>query len=195
MTRISQPACPLIPRSISASDRERNPSIFAPKTRSASRLPRSLIALTGILLLIGPARAVPPPAPIHFQAIAPTHPLKAGAIFDLVLHAAIDPGWHLYALTEPEDGPIATEINLTEGDPAELLRTGQSRPRTSQDPVFGKPVTLFESSATFTLHLQLARALPPGAHLLHVLVRYQSCNDHVCLPPRTETVEAPLSTN
>ena len=98
-------------------------------------------------------------------------------------------------MTEPEDGPIATEINLTEGDPADLLRTEPSKPRTVQDPVFGKPVGLYEGSATFTLHLQLIRQLPAGPHPVHILVRYQSCNDHICLPPHTDTIEAALTTN
>ncbi len=142
-----------------------------------------------------PAAHAAPPTPIHFTAAAPTHPIKPGAKFDLTLHATIDPGWHLYALTEPEDGPIATEINLTEGDPAQFLSATQSKPRTTQDAVFARAVTLFESTATFTLHLQLARNLPAGPHPLHILVRYQSCNDHVCLPPHTETIEAALTTN
>ena len=144
-----------------------------------------------VLLLTTAHATPPPPTPIHWQATSPTHP-RPGAKLDLQLTAKIDPGWHLYTLTEPEDGPTPTEINLTEGDPATLLRTQQSKPRTVQDPVFGRPVTLFESSATFTLHLQLAPTFPAGPHPLHLLIRYQSCNDQVCLPPHTDTVEVPL---
>ena len=148
-----------------------------------------------LLLALTVTANAAPPTPIHFSATAPTHAVKAGSKFDLTLHATIDPGWHLYALTEPEDGPVATEINLTEGDPAQFLSATQSKPRTTQDAVFAKPVTLFESAATFTLHLQLERRLAPGAHPVHILVRYQSCNDHVCLPPHTDTVEATLTTD
>ncbi len=152
--------------------------------------------LATLLLLSATAQATPPPPPpVHWQATPPPHSLKPGTKFDLQLTAKIDPGWHLYALTEPEDGPVATEINLTEGDPATLLRTTQSKPRTFQDPVFNQSVTLFESSATFTLHLQAAPTIPAGPHPLHVLIRYQSCNDHVCLPPHTDTVEVPMPTN
>ena len=154
---------------------------------------KASILLLAILLLGTPAQAAPPPpAPVHWQATPPPHTFKPGQKFDLQLTAKIDPGWHLYALTEPENGPIATEINLTEGDPATLLRTTQSKPRTFQDPVFNQSVTLFESSATFTLHLQAAPTIPANSHSLHVLIRYQSCNDHVCLPPHTDTVEVPF---
>ena len=38
----------------------------------------------------------------------------------VALNAAIDPGWHLYALEQPEGGPIPTTIKITSGKPFTL---------------------------------------------------------------------------
>src|SRR5688500_6212619 len=40
--------------------------------------------------------------------------LKAGERILLNLKAEIEPGWHLYALDQPEGGPIATTIVVTD---------------------------------------------------------------------------------
>ena len=117
--------------------------------------------------------------------------VKAGARFTVTITGDLDPGWHLYALEEPEDGPVATEIALTDGDPADLIRVEEGEPKVVPDPLFKKPTGYFDHSADFTLHLQAAKA--PTASQLRVLIRYQSCNDHVCLPPHTDTVNVPLT--
>jgi thiol:disulfide interchange protein DsbD len=104
----------------------------------------------------------------------------------------VDAGWHLYALEEPDGGPIATQVALTEGDPANLLHVDESKPRIVFDPLFQQPTGFFENTADFTLHLQLAKDAPAGTLPLHVLVRYQSCNDKVCLPPHTDTIDVPI---
>jgi hypothetical protein len=68
----------------------------------------------------------------------------------------------------------------------------ESKPKVVPDPVFQVATEFFENTASFTLHLQMAGDAAPGAHTLHVLVKYQSCNDRVCLPPHTDTVEVPV---
>lgn len=142
------------------------------------------------------------PAAVHAAAKSPVHwsvknspakPVKPGAKFSVTVTGAIDPGWHLYAMEEPQGGPIPTEVALTEGDPADLLRVEESKPKMQADPMFQQPTGLFDGVASFTLRLQMAKDAAPGPHTLHVLVKYQSCNDRICLPPRTDTVEAPVT--
>ena len=150
---------------------------------------RFVIVLVG--LSVGVASAAPrPPVTWRVKAVGP---VKAGARFTVTLAGAIDPGWHLYALTEPDGGPVATEIALTEGDPADLLRVEQSKPKVIFDPLFNVATGFFENAAEFTLRLQAPRDAAAGMHALHVLIRYQSCNDHVCLPPHNDVVEVPVT--
>ncbi len=126
----------------------------------------------------------------HIKAAPRT--VKAGTKFTVTITGDLDPGWHLYALEEPEDGPVATEIALTDGDPADLIRVEEGEPKVVPDPLFKKPTGYFDHSADFMLHLQAAKT-PAASSQLRVLIRYQSCNDHVCLPPHTDTVNVPLA--
>lgn len=136
--------------------------------------------------------AAPPAPPVHWHIKSAPAAVKPGATVSVLIAGEIDPGWHLYALDEPEGGPNATEISLTDGDAADLLNVEEAKPKTVVDPLFGMPVQFFAGSAIFTLHLKVNEATPAGAHTLHVLLRYQSCNDRVCLPPHTDTLEVPL---
>lgn len=140
-----------------------------------------------------PAAAAPKsPVQWHVKA-APGKPVKTGAKFHVTITGVPDSGWHLYALEEPEGGPIATEVSLTEGDPADLLRVEESRPKMLPDPVTQKPAGFFDGPADFVLHLQSEKEAPAGPGVLRVMVRYQSCNDRMCLPPHTETVQVPVT--
>jgi hypothetical protein len=136
--------------------------------------------------------AVNPPVQWHVKA-APGKAVRAGAKFTVTISGQLDPGWHLYALEEPQGGPVATEVALSDGDPADLIRVEEGKPKILPDPLFQKPTGFFEGSADFTLHLQVAKGATAGPGTLHILVRYQSCNDRVCLPPHTDTVPVELT--
>ena len=159
------------------------------------RAPTSLLAISLAVVSLSPyTTANQKITPVHWQTKdASAKPLKPGAKFTVVLEAMIDPGWHLYALEEPKGGPTATEIALTEGDAADLLRVDQSKPKVLPDPVFQQPTGFFETAADLHPPLQLAPDASPGPHTLHVLAKYQSCNDRLCLPPHTDTLEIPIT--
>jgi DsbC/DsbD-like thiol-disulfide interchange protein len=123
---------------------------------------------------------------------APEQAVKAGSTIKVTLAAKITPGWHLYALEEPEGGPTATEVGLGETDAADLLSVTEGEPELRPDPVLKMPVKLFEGRAAFTLRVRMDAGAKAGPGQLHVLVRYQSCNDRMCLPPRTDTVVVPV---
>ncbi len=126
-------------------------------------------------------------SPVHWSAESSLPPkLQPGSRFNVLLHAAIDDGWHLYALQEADAFPLATEIALQKGEPAELLRVDQLRPRHVVDPESHVVTNSFTGSTTFTL--RLASTTEPPMRGLHVLVQYQACNDRLCLPPRNELV-------
>jgi hypothetical protein len=125
---------------------------------------------------------------------APQGAVKSGAKFEVTVTGAIQPGWHVYALQEPDGGPIATQVGLADGDPADVLKVTSDKPKLVMDPAFGMQTGLFLNTVDFTLHLQAPKEGGSGeAKPLHVLVRYQSCDNHVCLPPHTDTVDVPVT--
>ena len=62
-----------------------------------------------------------------------------------------------------------------------------------QDASFGMEVELYEGEAVFTLPVKVAAGAAPGAQKLVVSASYQSCNNKVCLPPKTVKVEVPVT--
>ena len=145
-----------------------------------------------LLVLAASAAHAAPKPPVQWSA-KPVLSAKAGAALAVNVGGKIDPGWHVYALEEPDGGPIATVVGLTEGDPADLLRVTEDKPILFSDPLFHLTTGLHRNSVSFTLHLKLDKDAKPGLTPLHVLIRYQSCDDHVCLPPHTDTVEVPVT--
>jgi hypothetical protein len=103
------------------------------------------------------------------------------------ISAKIEGGWHLYSISQPPGGPIATRIWIPEDQP--FKQSGNLRgPKSDKifDPNFNMDVELYEGSAEFQLPVK------PEAdtkQTLHVKVSYQSCSDTLCLPPKTITLE------
>ena len=133
------------------------------------------------------------PTPVHWTlGDLLESPVPPGVTFIAKLSAQIEPGWHLYAMEESDEGPIATEIGLAEGDTLTLLSVDEPAPRMMPDPMLRRSVGMFQKDASFNLHLRCPHKLPAGS-TSHILVRYQTCNEQVCLPPHTETIAFTLS--
>ncbi len=118
--------------------------------------------------------------------------IEEGASIKASLRAVIGPGWHLYALDQPPGGPIPTTIKVAPNSP--FILNGQVKAPTPQikpDPNFvidDKPLTtkFYENNAEFGLDLKaLSRS---RADELALDVRFQLCNDTLCLPPKTVRV-------
>jgi thiol:disulfide interchange protein DsbD len=113
-----------------------------------------------------------------------------GAVVKVKLKASIAEGWHMYSLKRMDGGPIATRITVPEGQPFALAGAIEaSEPIKLQDPVFEMEVEYWTEAAAFTLPVRIAAAARPGPATLKVATRYQTCDDKLCLPPRTETLE------
>ena len=68
-----------------------------------------------------------------------------------------------------------------------------TEPQTLQDPSFNMEVELYEGEATFTLPVRIASGTSGGPQNLVANASYQSCNNKICLPPKTIKVEIPIS--
>jgi DsbC/DsbD-like thiol-disulfide interchange protein len=136
-----------------------------------------------------------PPDPVAWTVQgAPAKAVKAGARFPVKVVAQIQKGWHIYGLTPAADGPIATRLWVAEGQPATLAGPVQgTEPQTMQDPAFNMEVQLYEGEVSFTLPLRLAAAAPPGAQKIVVNASFQSCDNKICLPPKTVKLEVPVT--
>jgi DsbC/DsbD-like thiol-disulfide interchange protein len=134
-----------------------------------------------------------PPDPVVWKIeTPPARAVKAGARFSVKLLAKIQDGWHMYGLKPVADGPIPTRIWIGEG-PAQLAAAIEAtEPQTLLDPSFNLEVQLYEGEAAFTLPLRLAAAAAAGTQKVVVNASYQTCDNKICLPPKTVKIEVPL---
>ena len=141
-----------------------------------------LIALT-LLPVTGQTAA---PLPVRFTAWALPATAHAGEAVTVTVKAQIDPGWHVYSVVPAATGPATTALT-TLGDAVPLGTTTEDTPIQKFDPNFQTQVAYHENAATFTRQFQIKSAA------LSVMLHYQTCNDHVCLPPTDVSLPIALS--
>ncbi len=109
----------------------------------------------------------------------------------VVIQASIEPGWHVYSLTQPAGGPVATRVSLSPGQPFELAGTPVSAPapHVAYDDAFRMNVQLYEARVRFLVPVRASRAVMP-ADSVRVNVRYQICNASLCYPAQTAKLAA-----
>ncbi|MDQ3491611.1 MAG: thioredoxin family protein [Acidobacteriota bacterium] len=144
------------------------------------------------ILLLPIAAVAQNPAKWSLESDVKGRSVKKDQNFDAVLRAEIEAGWHLYALDQPAGGPTATTIKVTEGKPFEIVgEIASPAPNVKPDPLFiidDKPLEtrFYTDRAEFSIPVRL-NADSNGSELTFD-VRYQLCNDEVCLPPRTKRI-------
>jgi len=152
-------------------------------------------ALFSVLVLTA-AVSAQMPNPINLSAKLDPNPVKAGQSAKVTITAKIEPGWHLYSLTQPSGGPRATKITIDETGPFKAEgKATQPKPKVAADPNFSLPgqppfmTETFDGQAVFTLPIKVAADAPAGAQKLTVKFYFQVCDDHQCLAPRTKPIE------
>ena len=116
--------------------------------------------------------------PVHF-----TSELKTGdgAKGEIIFHATIDNGWHVYSTDLGDDGPVQATFNVVKMDGAELVGklTPKGKVITKMDKMFNMELKFFEHEATF---VQKIRFTKPDYNI-DCYLEYGVCSDESCLPP------------
>ena len=131
--------------------------------------------------------------PVQWTLTSDVTKAPPGSIVPLKLTAKLEPGWHLYSLTTPPGGPIPTTAVIADNPSVEKAILYQPKPERRLDPNFGVDTETFANEAAFWVTAELKKDAPPGAVELEAQVRYQSCDDRRCLPPRKKTAKFTLN--
>jgi len=146
-------------------------------------------------LLLGVARSVPaqestggeaPPVPatiVHVR-VAPVT-IAAGGAAEAKVELTITAPWHINANPPSPDYMIPTQATLPAASgiaPGKAVYPAAHQLKVDFD---DKPLAVYDHAATITLPLRAAADAASGAHVLHGTLRFQSCNDQVCLAPAT----------
>ena len=113
--------------------------------------------------------------------------LKSGERFKPKLKAKIEDNWHLYAVEQPEGGPYPTKISIGENPNFKIDGKIESpAPIAKFDSNFNLETKYFADKAEFNVPVSVNA--DAQADDLAVNVKYQVCDDKVCLPPKTVKV-------
>ena len=120
--------------------------------------------------------------PIHWAFTAK----KVNATtYEVHITANIESGWHLYSQTTPDGGPVPTSIEfvknplLTLDGPAKEV----GKMEHMHDELFGVDVKQFSNKVDF---IQIVKLKGKAKTSLNGSVEFMTCNDHECLPPKTQ---------
>ncbi len=165
---------------------------YFPRAPRMARIPSPLRWPLTLALALVPlaARAQ---SPVSWSAQGPRAAVHPGGKFTAQVSAKIGYGWHIYSITQPPGGPVATSIAILAGHPFHFTGpvTGP-KPQSAYDPNFEMNVETYIGGAAFTLPVAASAGISAGEQSLAVAVTFQACNDRMCLPPQTIHLQAPV---
>ena len=158
------------------------------------------IAVTAVLLII--VAALPsahPQIPSSREVVSPSayvslEPVARGSSFQLAVVLKIRPGFHINARKPSADYLIPTDLRANL--PAGFKSAGEiSYPKGElRTFAFTKtPLNVYEDKVILRVPLSAQSDAPLGAQHVPLKLRYQACNNEVCLPPVTLDVDAPVT--
>jgi hypothetical protein len=102
---------------------------------------------------------------------------------EILITAHIEKDWHTYSQRETTDGPIPTSFSFTPSGKYQLLgKTEESEAHEEYVPAFEAKIFVFTGKAEFR---QKIKHSGTAAFDLPFRLEFMSCNDMMCLPPKT----------
>ncbi len=137
--------------------------------------------------------SLPLPAQINVLDIAPPKKViaKAGSSADAILSLSLHTGFHVNSNTPSESYLIPLKVTWTPG-PLEIEAVIYPKPQMEKFPFSEKPLSVFSGGFDVVTHVKAASSALPGQSVLTGKLRYQACNDRMCLAPKTVDVVLPV---
>jgi DsbC/DsbD-like thiol-disulfide interchange protein len=140
---------------------------------------RSLLFFFLVLLSLDPVMAQIQD-PVHWNA---TYKSINDTEGEIVVSAKIDKGWHTYSQRPTDAGPIPTSFKFAPAAEYELIGgTVESDAHEEFVKAFEANIFVFSEKAQFTQKVKIRSKAPAS---IKFKVEYMSCNDLMCLPPKT----------
>lgn len=141
-----------------------------------------LICTSLLLLSLGAAAHGQRPSEVVKWTAITTKETPASA--SVALSAAINDGWHVYALSQPLGGPTPLKISMPAGSPFVLeAPVPETQVTRHFDPNFNMETVYYLRNVSFKITLKKAATV--HAEAVPIDVRFQACSGKLCLPPYT----------
>jgi hypothetical protein len=133
------------------------------------------------------------PAGAHVISVEPGPAVVArrGTEVDIPLRVAIRGGYHINSDKPAEDYLIPTNLTWTPG-PLALRKVAYPKAESVTYEFSEKPLLVFSGAIALVSRFAVSPEAPRGPATLAGKLRYQACNDKLCLPPKTLDVSVPL---
>jgi hypothetical protein len=149
-------------------------------------------ARTALLALAAACLSAQGPAPVLTLA-APPDKLTLARSGDAVqtLKLRILPGYHANSNKPNDDYLIPMKLTWDAGA-AVAASVEYPKPTLEKSEFSDQPLSVYTGEFAIRTRFQRAASAMPGPGYLTGKLRYQACNDKMCLPPRTLEVKVPL---
>ncbi len=130
--------------------------------------------------------------PVKLELTVQPERIAAGGNGTANVSASIEDGWYIYSLTQAAGGPVPTQITFESRDFTIKSTTGP-KPKKAFDANFNIETEKYSGNVVFVIPFSVSRGAINGANDLVVKIRYQACNDTVCLPPKTIKLQSQIN--
>ena len=117
---------------------------------------------------------------------------RAGEVVHVEMTAEMEHEWHIYALHDAGEGPIATVITINGDYVSRQGKIDEPEPIEKYDEGFDTITRYHEGTTRYTIPVQLDGNIDPGDIILKASILYQVCNASLCYPPKEVTVDVPI---
>ncbi|HYO82283.1 MAG TPA: protein-disulfide reductase DsbD domain-containing protein [Bryobacteraceae bacterium] len=109
----------------------------------------------------------------------------------LDLTISIRSGYHVNSHTPADEYLIPLKISFAPSN-LQVSDVTYPTPKMQKFQFSAKPVSVFEGDVKASAKVRVPATVPAGTTHLNGKLRYQACNDRMCLPPRTLDVKVPV---
>ena len=103
----------------------------------------------------------------------------------------VNPGYHVNSNAPADEFLIPLRCTWTE-DVVKVQDVLYPKPQMQKFAFSEKPMSVYEGDVKTQVKFKVPASAPRGLIQLTGKLRYQACNDRMCLPPRTLEVKVPL---
>lgn len=122
---------------------------------------------------------------VRAQGYVSLQPVPVGREFRVAVLAEIAPGYHINADKPLQEFLIPTELRAHPPAGMRVIQAAYPGANLKQFPFSDEKMAVYDGTIVLGLRLATSRRISPGEIVLPLELRYQACNDKLCLPPTT----------
>ncbi len=118
--------------------------------------------------------------------------LRRGATQAVEFTVQVRNGYHVNSNKPDDEYLIPLRFTFGSDSPVQVSDVEYPKPTLEKLAFSTKPVSVFQGDIKTRATVKAGANVPAGATVLNGKLRYQACNDRMCLPPRTLDVKVPV---